>query len=318
MEIVDNKCSSCKASLEYNIKTQNWKCKHCRKEYGLDEIKQIKHKTKKSINELICPTCHAKLLTNENIISTKCVYCRNDVIVNKTTDKISMPDKIIPFRVSKNEAKNIFKKLIKERKLAPEDLEISEINGLYVPFWLYTNKYKVSMRNKGTVMKKAQVEFNYIPFDANKHLDNKVTSSIEPFDYNDLVDFDTAYLAGFIAQKYDVEAEEGQKKIQDRCAMTIEEIFTRPASIHYVPKIDLVHETIIDSVQNYALFPLWLIHVKYKGEKFVIAINGQTGSSAGEIPIVAEKYYSTGFIVLIIIFLLLLLISLVLRWGGLL
>ena len=90
MEIIDNKCPSCGASLEYNIETQNWKCKHCRKEYELSEVKKIKHSSRKNINELVCPTCNAKLIVNDNIISTKCIYCRNDVIVEKTKDKIAI------------------------------------------------------------------------------------------------------------------------------------------------------------------------------------------------------------------------------------
>lgn len=206
MEIVDNKCPTCKASLEFNINTQNWKCKHCRNEYNLEDIKGIRHKTKLKVNELICPTCNAKLLTNENIISTKCVYCRNEVIVNKTKDKVSYPDKVIPFKISKNDAKKQFSEYLKNRKLLPNNFNIEknlkDIKGLYIPFWLYSNKYKVSIRGNEGLIKKAFVELDYIPYDANKHLDNTIANAIEPYDYKDLCDFDSAYLSGFIAQKY--------------------------------------------------------------------------------------------------------------------
>ena len=81
MQIVDNKCPTCNANLEYNISKQNWKCKHCRNEYELQDIKKLRHRIKSDVNELICPTCNAKLFTNESDLSAKCVFCRNYCVI---------------------------------------------------------------------------------------------------------------------------------------------------------------------------------------------------------------------------------------------
>ncbi len=320
MEIIDNKCPSCGASLEYNIETQNWKCKHCRKEYELSEVKKIKHSSRKNINELVCPTCNAKLIVNDNIISTKCIYCRNDVIVEKTKDKICVPDKIIPFRIGKKDIKRILKEYTKDKKLLPDTFDITkyanDAQGIYIPFWLFTNKYKVTARSGGKIVKKAELTFDHIPYDANKHLDNNLTKSIEPYNYKDLTNFEASYLAGFIAQKYDIESQECRKEIKERCAMSIEELLSNPKSKHAVNN-DLVHETLIDEKVEYALLPLWLLDIEYNNDNYQIVINGQTGKITGQLPISKNKkmlLFTTVFIITLII---ITLIFIVLRWGGL-
>lgn len=322
MEIVDNKCPTCKASLEFNISTQNWKCKHCRNEYNLEDIKSLRHKTKKKVNELICPTCNAKLLTNENVISTKCIYCRNDVIVNKTKDKIAYPDKVIPFKISKSDAKKRFNEYLLSRKLLPSDFNIEknlkEINGIYIPFWLYSNKFKVSIRGNAGLIKRANLELNYMPFDANKHMDNAITNAIEPYDYKDLCDFDSAYLSGFIAQKYDIDSEEGKKEIKRRCEITIENMFTNIKSKYYVKDANFVQETPISEDIHYALLPIWILNINYEKDNFMLVMNAQTGKVVGRLPIDKKKYILIISLTFISIFLVIMLLLLIFRWGGIL
>lgn len=320
MEIVDNKCPSCGASLEYNIDTQNWKCKHCRKEYNLEEVKKIKHNIKKKLNELVCPTCNAKLIVNDNIISTKCIYCRNDVIVEKTQDKITTPDKIIPFKIGKKELKIILKEYTKNKKLLPENFDITKyINnaqGIYIPFWLFTNKYKATVRDYNKIVKKADIIFENIPLDANKHLDNNLIRSIEPYNYNEITKFDSSYLAGFIAQKYDVESKEGKKEIKERCALSIEELFSNPKSKYAVPN-NLVNETLTDEKAEYALLPVWLLDIEYNNENYLIIVNGQNGKISGHLPISKSKKFNLSIVIFVISTIILLILFVLLRWGGL-
>lgn len=40
--------------------------------------------------------------------------------------------------------------------------------------------------------------------------------SIEPFDFKEAVDFQTAYLAGYFADKYDVTASECEERAKER------------------------------------------------------------------------------------------------------
>ncbi|MBQ7790397.1 MAG: hypothetical protein IJ399_03960 [Bacilli bacterium] len=317
MQIVDNKCPTCNANLEYNISKQNWKCKHCRNEYELQDIKKLRHRIKSDVNELICPTCNAKLFTNESDLSAKCVFCRNNVIVNKTKDKYPTPDKIIPFKIDKNAAKRIIRKEFKKKKLLPNDINdyLKEIKGIYIPFWLYTNKYDVIMRKKMRIVGKAKVTFKNVPFDANQHLNNELTKSIEPYDYKEIVDYDSAYLSGMLAQRYDVDVIKENDEIKKRCAYTIEEKFGRVRTKENVFP-DFINETLQEEQIEYALLPIWLTTIEYKGKIYHIAVNGQSGKVSGEYPVDSIKNVKLIVIVFIISLLVITSIAIYLRMRG--
>ena len=107
-----------------------------------------------------------------------------------------MPDKIIPFSITKDMAIDEVNTIINKKRLLPKDFKIigDDIQAIYVPFWLYSNKYKVIVRDKYfRILKRTEMSFNLIPYDANTHIDNKVTKSIEPFNYDYLIDFDNYY-----------------------------------------------------------------------------------------------------------------------------
>jgi hypothetical protein len=233
-----------------------------------------------------------------------------------------MPDKVIPFKISKKDVKKNIQTYIKNKKLLPEDFKIDkylkEIQGIYIPFWLYSNKYRASIRGTQGLLKKAQVELDYVPFDANKHLDNTITKAIEPYNYDELCKFDSAYLSGFIAQKYDVESEEGRQEIKNRCALTIENIFTQMKSKFYVNDATFVQETLESEEIHYALLPIWLVNIKYKNENYMIVVNGQTGKVVGKLPLNMQKYLLLGTLVFIISLLVCAIILLIFRWGGIL
>ena len=339
MKIVDNKCTSCGAVLEYNIDKKKFICKFCRKEYENNEVIGKKHNVVTSVKELICPNCRAVLIVEENVISSKCIYCLNNVIVSKSNDNISTPEKIILFSISKEKALYKLESSLYNKKLLPKRFDINksinDIVGVYVPFWLYSNEYKVNIKYKNDDInstfnntaygvlnnakeKKANIKFKLIPFDANKHLSNKLTKALEPFDYSELIPFDTAYLSGFLGQKYDVESNEGISEIEKRCNNTISNVFNSVKSKYYIKDIVMINNKKLNEEKYYALLPIWLVNIEYHKKNYFIAINGQTGKIAGSLPIDKNKYRIITLASFIIIFIILMIIVYSLRWGGLL
>ena len=60
------------------------------------------------------------------------------------------------------------------------------------------------------------MKFERIPVDGSKKMDDAFMESIEPFDYNEMVPFATGYMAGYLADKYDVDADAAVLRADER------------------------------------------------------------------------------------------------------
>jgi hypothetical protein len=113
---------------------------------------------------------------------------------------------------------------------------------------------------------------------------NDLMESIEPYNYAEAVDFETAYLAGYLADKYDESAEAGLPRIHARVKKSVEQEFRNTINNFSVvtPKSSTVN--VANGKVKYALLPVWLLNTTWKGQKYVFAMNGQTGKFVGNLP----------------------------------
>ena len=91
-----------------------------------------------------CPSCGAELICDETTAATSCPYCGNPTVVPGQFSGVLKPDYVIPFKVSKKEAIEKLKMHYKGRPYLPksfkDDNHIEEIQGVYVPFWMFDGK----------------------------------------------------------------------------------------------------------------------------------------------------------------------------------
>ncbi len=131
--------------------------------------------------------------------------------------------------------------------------------------------------------------FDKIPCDASTSMPDDLMDSIEPFDYGKLTGFELEYLPGFLANKYDVEAKELQKKADERAKETtyteLQNSISGYDSVQQKNKNAVVHHGKTD----YALMPVWLLYTRWKEEDFLFAMNGQTGKMTGNLPVSKGK-----------------------------
>lgn len=113
--------------------------------------------------------------------------------------------------------------------------------------------------------------------------------SIEPFDYSKIVDFHTAYLSGFLADRYDVEASAGEPRIRERVDRTIDDLLA-PTFIGYTSVLPTQKNLQVDhSKARYILLPVWMLTSRYKDKTYTFAMNGQTGKITGTLPICPKR-----------------------------
>ena len=99
------------------------------------------------------------------------------------------------------------------------------------------------------------------------------------------MDFQTAYLAGYLADKYDVTAEDCKVRANDRIRTATEDAFasTTAGYATVFPENTNIH--LKDSRVRYALLPVWMLTTRYQDKLYTFAMNGQTGKMVGNLPI---------------------------------
>ena len=119
---------------------------------------------------------------------------------------------------------------------------------------------------------------------------DSLMESIEPYDFNDAVDFQTAYLAGYLADKYDVEASKCVKKANERIKTSSLSAFE--GTIHGYTSLIPEHVQIMlnKGKIHYALYPVWILNTTYNNEQYTFAMNGQTGKFVGNLPMDKKKF----------------------------
>lgn len=255
-----------------------------------------------------CQSCGGQIYADQNTAATHCPYCGNPVML---TDRLSgdlKPDYVIPFKLDKQAAKDALKKHFSGKKLLPRlfssEHHIDEIKGLYVPFWLFDADADANIRYKATSVRVwSDTKFNYtetsfytlqragvlsfdnIPVDGSSKMPDDLMESLEPFDFTQAVDFQTAYLSGYLADRYDVSAEDSIERANIRVKKTTEQAFAQTVTGYASVTPESSDIRLSNAKHKYALLPVWLLNTTWNGKQYVFAMNGQTGKIVGDLPI---------------------------------
>ena len=262
-----------------------------------------------------CPSCGAELICEETTVATSCPYCGNHTVVAGQFTGMLKPDYILPFKLDKDAAVEALRQYYKGKKLLPRHFRsenhIEEVKGVYVPFWLFDATADADMQFAATrvrsysqgneritetdhfrVRRAGSVDFFRIPVDGSKKMPDALMDAIEPFDYSELKSFSAAYLPGFLAEKYDMDADACEERADFRAGNTAEDIIrstvTGYTTCSTVGKDIRVHRGNV----KYALMPVWMLATRWKGKSFLFAMNGQTGKLIGDLPVAADLYWS--------------------------
>lgn len=259
-----------------------------------------------------CPSCGAELICDASTAATSCPYCGNPSVVPGQFSGALRPEFVIPFKLAKQDALEALKKHYKGKIFLPktffEKNTIEKIQGVYVPFWLYDGEASGDFVFEGTqvrvytrgdveitetnfynVYRSGSLAFEKVPVDASSKMPDAHMDSIEPFDYGELKPFSTAYLPGFLADKYDVSVEQSNERADQRCANTLESTI-RDTVVGYSGCTTKTRNVSLKRGKvHYALLPVWMLNVKWNNQNFLFAINGQNGKTAGNLPVSSGK-----------------------------
>ncbi|MCL1844563.1 MAG: IBR domain-containing protein [Defluviitaleaceae bacterium] len=254
-----------------------------------------------------CNSCAGEIIADESTAATHCPYCDNPVIMVGQLSGSAKPDLIIPFKLDKKAAIEALQKHLSGKKLLPKCFKttkhLEEIKGLYVPFWLFDADIDANMRYKTTsvrtwsdsrfiytetrhfnVVRQGEMAFDAVPVDASAKLAADLMESIEPFDASTALDFQTAYLAGYLADKFDFCEKHCIDRANERIRASTEDAFRKTVTGYATVTPEYRGVYLRKSEVKYALLPVWVLYTKWRGQDFLFAMNGQTGKFVGDLP----------------------------------
>lgn len=254
-----------------------------------------------------CPSCGAELICDQSTAATACPYCGNPAIVPGQFSGALRPDYILPFRLSKDDAVQALRAHYKGKPFLPRSFtsanHIEQIQGVYVPFWLFdggaegaasyrasntnvyeTGDYEITETRHYHVVRAGSLAFEKIPVDASSKMPDDHMDSIEPFDYAKLRPFSTAYLPGYLADKYDVTIDDSRDRADTRCRETLAQALRDTVTGYGACVTEREDIALRRSKVHYALLPVWMLSTKWHGQDFLFAMNGQTGKLVGDLP----------------------------------
>ena len=104
--------------------------------------------------------------------------------------------------------------------------------------------------------------------------------------------FSTAYLPGYLADRYDVSAEESAGRADARC---------RESCIQAISSTILGYDSCVPTSADvrlhsrrvkYAMMPVWMLHTKWNGKDYLFSMNGQTGKLTGDLPVSMGRFWA--------------------------
>ena len=279
-------------------------------EWGADETSGMR--------VYVCDSCGGEIIADENTAASKCPYCDNNVVMKGNLSGVLKPDFIIPFKINKEQAKRAYHNHLKGKKFLPKVFEdrnhIDEIKAVYVPFWLFDCDVDADIKYRGTrtrawadannnyletsyfaIMRSGTIAFDNVPVDGSSVMDDELMQSIEPFDFREAQVFSTAYLAGYLADKYDIGSEASVGIANSRIRTSTEQAFKSTVGNYNALTAESTHIRLENGRAKYALYPVWILNTTYEGERYIFALNGQTGKTVGDLPMAKGSYWGNFF-----------------------
>ena len=285
-------CPSCGAPAQFDIVRQIYCCQYCEGKVTIEDAKKVKDQITRVSNKKVekdfglettsCSGCGATVVFEENEALSNCEFCGRSLVRKRYVSNAQMPHYVVPFGITKEEATEKMLEWCDKNRNKKESNhlreKISQLRGYYLPYEMVNGPVKCSVKKTSETAKyEAYGYLNGEFINCSKQLDNLVLDAMEPFDLDNLQEFDFAYVAGHRVKISDIDRHEVLARLQDEAEANYR---TRMEQLWGTKSIDM--ETKVEAIIDLPV----LLPVYYIADGDVkAAVNGQTG----KISVRAEK-----------------------------
>ncbi len=304
------KCPHCASNLFYDSTTKRAVCNFCgsdfdpnilRLSFAFEDKTEEKETDESRMQEFICNSCGATVITDENTAASFCCYCGSPALAGHRLRREFKPDFIIPFKLTREQAEEKFLEWGRTNKYIPKGFmdkdNIKKLTPLYVPFWLVDATCSAYFYGTGLIydnVDRIKTAFSVerditfcvkrVPFVGAKKMNRLLMEAVEPFDYSEMVPYNDAYLPGFYAERYNLTPSDMAQnviwRLESYARQSCEALSTQYDDLNLADGFT----DITDCKYSYALLPVWFLNYEEDGVYHGFAINGQTGEACGKLP----------------------------------
>ena len=317
-----NNCPTCGGKVEYSPNDNALKCVKCQKIFPIAKDNLVvKRLVTDATNDegfkewegttrfFQCTNCGAKIALNRYEMSTKCQYCNTASLIPTEQLPGLIPDGIIPFKITKEQAKEQFaarvkRKMFISRKFV-KNLPKLELGATYISSFDYAfntfSRYSGIQEVTHTRTNSDGKEEEYVssvPFSGVKYYDfgdvivessDKISQEeinvILPYNYKEVCKFNPDFVKGYSVGYYNQTVDSGLKRAKTIADSRLRSMISSEYSGVDKKVVSLQVETTYSNEKfSYLLVPIYFINYKYKDKEYLNLMNGQNGNVGGKFP----------------------------------
>jgi hypothetical protein len=122
---------------------------------------------------------------------------------------------------------------------------------------------------------------------------------IEPFATADLVPYDTAFLAGFVVEHYQVVLVDAAARSQDQMIGQLRQMASSQVPGDTQRNLQ-IHPQFSGRTFKHVLVPVWVLSFMYRAKLYQVLVNGYSGAIAGDYPKSPWKVFFLVVVILIV------------------
>lgn len=322
MSAIIYKCPNCGGGLLFDPESQNYQCEYCLSDFSQQELEQLNEflierevsgEAQWEEDQAIlytCPSCGARIVTDETTAASFCYYCHNPVVLEGRLKGGYHPDFVLPFAIDRQKAVEIFKQWIGKKKFVPNEFfsedQIEKITGVYFPYWLYSCQAEGTLDADGTrvrtwaaggirytetqkyqINRNGQMNIKNVTRNALRKANRQLVEGVLPFDMAGLREFTSSYLSGFLAENRDMDIQEFAVPVKNEVRQFAEGSLKNQINGYTSVNVRSCRIDLDKEEWKCALMPVWTLTYRDDARQkiYYFACNGQTGKICGELPV---------------------------------
>ena len=274
---------------------------------------------------MTCGGCGADVVVDTaHAMNARCHWCRHTLNVNQRTPNGAVPDAVLPFRLTRDEAVERIREFASKRRLFAHprfkrEFVPENVLGVYLPYLVIDARAEAAYVGQGEVQTRRWTEKqgdNSVTYyaadvyrvdrsvaftvddltiegaadraDFGSGTTNNIVNTILPFDTKNAVKWNSSYLVGFTSEKRDLDVTDLQPVLEDQL-LSIGRSQVHPTLGEFDRGVRWEAEKVDVAGSRWVsmYLPVWLYSYYQENTRMLhyIAVNARTGETMGSVPV---------------------------------